>query len=247
MSAYPDELSYVHAFNRYKDECRRLVDEHGLHDLCEIGGGRSPLFDPEEIREMGITYTVLDISPEEIALAPAVCEPVCADICTPPQPGNVQRFDFMFSRFVAEHVTSGDAMHRNVRSMLRPGGIAFHLYPTLYSPAFVANRLLPKRLTAAIMARLFGYTWKFPARYSRCTGPTRRMRLFLETLGYEILEFRPFYGTWYFDRLPILRTMDDRFTSWAANRQSAYFTSYAYLIMRRPHPAAGEPPHSRTR
>jgi SAM-dependent methyltransferase len=233
--AYPAELSHGEAFARHKDHCRRLIDEHRLHDICEIGGGRSPLFAGDEIRSMGASYTILDISPEELALAPGEYEKMCVDICTPAQPANVQRFDFMFSRCVAEHVSSGDAMHRNVYRMLKPGGIAFHFFPTLYSPAFVANRLLPQGLTSAVKARLVpGSAPKFPARYSRCNGPTLRMRRFLEAIGYEILEFRPFYGTAYFGRLPVLRTFDERLTSWAANRRSTHLTSFAYLILHRP-------------
>ena len=45
---------------------------------------------------------------------------------------------------LAEHVPDGYRFHSNLFELLKPGGVAFHFMPTLYSPPFVINRLLPE-------------------------------------------------------------------------------------------------------
>ena len=231
---HPRSLDFAEAFESYKAVCAALIRDNGRRSLCEIGGGRGPLFSAEEIAELGVDYTVLDVSETELAHAPPGVRRLCRDICAPVEAEERGLYDFMFSKFLAEHVPDGKAFHRNVFAMLKPGGMAFHFYPTLYYPAFVANRLLPNRLTFRLMARLFAYERKFPALYSQTYGPTRHMKAMLGQVGYEIVEFRPFYGSAYFSRLPVLRGVEGRLSDWAAGRTSPYLSSYAFLVVRRP-------------
>lgn len=229
------ELDFRTAWWEHAATCRSLIERHGARAVCEIGGGRSPLFSRAEVAELGLAYTVLDISAEELAEAPTGYDTLCADICSPALTDGEARFDLMFSKMVAEHVPDGERMHRNVHQLLRPGGIAFHFFPTLFAPVFVVNRLLPERLTHWALER--GQPRdapKFPALYSKCFGPTGRMHRFYSDLGYEVLEYRPFYGYEYLDRVPVLGRIDAGFWAWSARRHSARFTSFAYLVLRRP-------------
>lgn len=157
-----------------------------------------------------------------------------ADICDPSVVGGEQ-YDFVFSIMLAEHVPDGRRMHENVFGLLRPGGLAFHFFPTLYTPVFVLNRLLPEALARPLLDRFYPRGWaKFPARYSWCRGPTARMVARLRRIGFQIEEFRPFYGTGYLEKVPLIGPIDRRFTSWAATRRVPHLTSYVFLTLRRP-------------
>src|SRR5437879_10998204 len=116
-----DELDFAYGVNHHKDPCRQLIAANGFTTVCEIGGGRSPLFSRDEALAMGLDYTILDISDSELRAAPDHVKKIQADIGA----RDLQRcgpYDFMFSRMLAEHVRDATAMHRNVLHMLRPGG-----------------------------------------------------------------------------------------------------------------------------
>lgn len=226
-------LDFAWAYEGFRAECWRVVDAIDAATVCDVGGGWRPLFSRQDISRRGIDYTVLDVSREALLRTPAEYHTVCADICRPPRNLDGQ-FDVVFSMFVAEHVRHGAAMHRSIFDMLRPGGVAVHVFPTLYYPAFVANKILPEQLTHRIVHRLVQHEAKFPARYSWCFGPTRSMHRRLTAIGYEVLEYRPFYGTYYLNGVPVLRAIEERFSRWAAAQGSPYLTSFARLRLRKP-------------
>lgn len=224
---------FAWAYEDFRDACRRAIDALDAQTVCDAGGGWRPLFSQDEIARRGLDYTVLDVSPQALQRTPAEYRTVCTDVCDAPRELTGQ-FDLVFSMFVAEHVRDGYSMHRSIFDMLRPGGIAVHVFPTLYYPAFVANKLLPERLTRPIVRRLVQHEDKFPARYSWCFGPTPSMRRRLTTIGYEVLEFRPFYGTYYLSRVPVLRAIEEGCSRWAAARTIPYLTSFARVQLRKP-------------
>ena len=235
MRPPPDELSYAEAFRGHEAALHDLLARTGARRVLEIGGGRRPLLAPARIAAHGLDYTVLDISPAELAAAPPGYRTVVGDIADPGLTVPVADVDLAFSRFLAEHVGSGESFHRNVRRLLRPGGVAFHFFPTLWHPVFVANRLMPEALARRVFYALFPREYpKFPARYSWCRGPTPRMRAMLARVGLEIVEFRTFYGTYYLRRIPLGGVLDEALAGWAARRRSPYLCSYAYLVVRRP-------------
>lgn len=232
MSRIPPELASSAVTTDFDEKCRRFITENGFRRVCDIGGGRTPLMSAQEALSLGLEYVVVDISEEELDRAPASFTKVLGDICT--VDASELQVDFAFSRFVAEHVRDGTAFHQNVFTMLRPGGMACHLLPTLFSPVFVANRLLPTRLSEALGQRLYPGKHKFPARYSKCFGPTPRMFKLFRTIGYEIVEYQPFYGSGYFKRRRVLRRIDNWIGAWGANRRNPYLTSYVHVVLRRP-------------
>jgi SAM-dependent methyltransferase len=226
-----------YAFAHQKEVIRQLIVDRGLRVICEVGGGRSPLFTLAEVAELDLDYTVLDVSAAELALASPQYARVIGDICSLRlDDSRVGSYDLVFSQMLAEHVSSGEAMHRNILRLLRPGGIAFHFFPTLYSPLFVANRLLPERLAQWTLRMVLGraHHEKFPAKYSWCYGPSpRRMQKF-RALGYTVLAYRPFYGTEYLQSFPVARHLEQGFHRVAARRRSRLFTSYAWVVLQKP-------------
>lgn len=236
MPTIPAGLHSLDAWQSHKSACTELIRREGYRSICEIGGGRDPLFSLDEVAELDMEYTVLDVSSDELALVPAGYRTFEFDICDPELGEMGERFDFMFSRMLAEHVPDGRAMHRNVFALLRPGGQAFHFFPTLYSPAFVVNRLTPERLSNSLQKRFAPRANpKFPAHYSLCRGPTPRMVKILTGLGFVIHEYRPFYGSeGYFQRLPVLRGLEAAMSRWAAKRRNPYLTTFAFLRVGKP-------------
>ncbi len=234
-----DPLNFGYGVANHKDHCRSLIRSHGFTTVCEIGGGRSPLFSAEEAQALRLEYTVLDISEHELQSAPDHVRKVQADICAPDVADLPQRYDFMFSRMLAEHASDGTAMHRNILHLLRPGGLAFHFFPTLFTPVFVVNRLLPERAARRVLFTVFPWrrkehVAKFPARYSKCFGPTPGMKRYFERLGYQVEEYRPFYGTDYLWGVPVLGFLDAAFTRIVTRRRSPLFSSYVWLVLRKP-------------
>jgi len=234
-----NQLSTSYAHSHFKEHCREIIVANHYTAICELGGGRRPLFELDEIHELGVDYTILDVSQHELDLAPEGYKKVCADICSSEVAGS---YDFVFSRLLAEHVPDGDVMHQNVRKLLRDGGTAFHFFPTLYHPAFVLNWLAPEWITRRAIPVLTPFRHresKFPAHYSQCYGPTRKMFSHFADLGYIVQKYRPFYGTNYLTRVPVMRLAEDKFSRRAARRRSPLFSSFAWLILRKPDALSG--------
>jgi hypothetical protein len=182
------------------------------------------------------------VSEEELELLPEGFHALVADLCEPGVIGLGEQFDFMLSRTAAEHMPDGAMMHRNVLSLLRPGGEAIHLFPTLYHPIFAVNRILPTWVSDVLLNRYDPRAKpKFKAYYSMCRGPSRRMARKFTEMGFIIAEHRPFYGHDYFKRVRVLRRIDDAFSAWAARRRNPHLTTYAWLRLRKP--AAYEQAH----
>lgn len=220
---------------RYGDELKGIVAGYPQADILELGAGRWPSF---ALREMPATirsYTVNDISEHELSLLPEGYEKACFNVS-----GDASAFrdtyDVVFSRFLAEHVPDGVAMHRNVHAVLREGGTAFHLIPTLYAAPFVINKLLPERLTYALLKKLSprrAISPKFPAHYSACYGNPAWMKRMLGEIGYRHVEVRNFYGHFYYEKIPLLKQLHEGFSALAARKNWTLLSSYAYIKCRK--------------
>lgn len=225
------EKSWETSMLRYGDELKAIVAASPNADILELGAGRYPSFRLAEMPSTVQSYTVNDISADELALLPEGYEKACFDVS-----GDAANFrdnyDVVFSRFLAEHVPDGQAMHRNVHQVLRPGGVAFHLIPTLYAVPFIINKFLPEKLTTQIL-KIFSprrvISPKFPAYYSACYGNPDRMRQMLTEIGFRKVEIRNFYGHFYYEKIPGLNALHRQFSALAARRNWTLLSSYAYI------------------
>lgn len=215
----------------YGDELKAIVAAHADAAILELGAGRRPSFTFAEMPSTVRSYTVNDISADELALLPDGYDQACFDVS-----GDASNFrdhyDVVFSRFLAEHVADGEAMHRNVYQVLRDGGVAFHLIPTLYAVPFVINKFLPERLTSWVLAKFAprrAINPKFPAYYSWCYGNPDKMVRKLAEIGYSKVEVRNFYGHFYYEKIPVLRSMHRWFSNLAARNEWTRLSSYAYI------------------
>ncbi len=141
------------------------------------------------------------------------------DICTPDSQIPGAPYDLIFSRMTAEHFRDAEAAHANIFRALRPGGLALHSFATLYSLPFVANRFMPdqlsERLLNTVRPRDKYKLDKFKAYYSRCRGPVKGQLDFFQNLGYEVAEYRGYFGhTYYAKKLPVLHKLHSLKTRW---------------------------------
>lgn len=213
----------------------QIIISRGVRRILEIGGGANPTFPFEFVSKYALEYTVLDISQGELDKAPQGYFKVLADITSPflDLPGG---YDLIFSKWLAEHVQSGEIFHRNVYRLLAHGAVAFHFFPTLYAPPYVVNRLMPERLAEGLLQMLQtgrdkkGKKAKFPAYYSWCLGPTQAQVKRFEHLGYRVDEYVGFFGhAPYYMKLPVLAKAHHALSNWLVRHPVPWLTSFAFV------------------
>lgn len=225
------------AWDEYVRLVERQIVEHGSVKVCEVGGGANPQLTPQFVSAHGLEYTILDISEQELKKAPESYTKLIGDIAAKDN-RIVGGFDLIFTKMLAEHVQDGRKMHQNIHALLRPGGVAVHFFPTLYAPPFLVNKLIPGNFAEILLDIVsprdhyqFG---KFRAYYDWCFGPTKPLLNMLEGLGFEIVEFRAFYGhDGYYRRLPLIGKIHHRSCTWLVHHPNPYLTSYAQVILRK--------------
>lgn len=224
-------------------ELRRLM-QSGSKRICDVGGGANPVAAVAEIQRLGVEYAVLDASGEELAKAPPEYVTLLADI---DDPRAVERlvaergpFDLVVSRWTAEHVPRGRRFHQQIHHLLRPGGTAVHLFPTLYSPVFVVNRVLPHSLSAVVVPHVDksgrhrgGAHESFRPYYSWCRGPTRRQLDRLANVGFTVRRYIGFFGHPYYARARPISLVHERLSWWLVRHPVSSLTSYALVVLER--------------
>jgi hypothetical protein len=216
-----------------------VIRQQKCVDILEVGSGANPTLSPDIVSELNIRYTANDISSEELDKADEVFGRWVCDLVRDDVPDKMRgRFDLVFSRMVNEHVADGQAYHARIFSLLKPGGVAAHCFSTLYALPFVANRLLPDALSASLLnlfrPRDLHKLGKFPAYYSWSRGPSREMISRLEALGYELMEYRGYYGHTYYVRVPLLHWLEGLKARLLVARPVPALCSYSMLVARKP-------------
>jgi SAM-dependent methyltransferase len=226
------------SWDNYKALVTRLSKDWDLVRHLDIGGGRDPLFAPQEARALGLQVTLNDISAQELARAPAEYEKIHCDIAASDTMRTIapESFDLVYSRMVMEHVRDARQLWANQHAMLAPGGVALAFMPTLYAPAFALNHAIPEAVSGAIVKRLFpdrheeGDNPKFPAFYDLCFGDERKVAPVLREIGFAEVLVLPFWGYSYFWKIPGLKQIDAAFTRLSRARDWRALTSFAYII-----------------
>jgi SAM-dependent methyltransferase len=210
--------------------------------VLEFGSGANPTLSAAEVDGRGLRYTTNDVAAGELAKAAPAYETLLLDMATASSAALPREtFDLVFSRMVNEHVADGERYYRNIFEVLRPGGVTAHCFSTLYSLPFVVNRLLPEKLAGGLLdivsPREDPYMQaKFPARYSWSRGPTSGAIARFRALGYEIVEYRGYFGHPYYNR-PVLgpvRAFERAKAGWLCRHPVPALTSYAVVILRKP-------------
>lgn len=229
------------AWDHYEATILALAHQFRLKRLCEVGGGRDPLFSPEEARRYGLDLVVNDIDAGELALTPKGLRTARFDIAGDLSEPDIARggYDMMVSRMVFEHVHDVERAWANIHALLAPGGVGLAFVPTLWAPVFALNHVLPEKASRAIVHALFparrdgGGDPKFPAFYDWCRGSRAALAPMLKRAGFSDVHVQPFWGHGYFDRMPGLRQVDEAFNRLAARTGWEFVTTYAYVVVRK--------------
>jgi 2-polyprenyl-3-methyl-5-hydroxy-6-metoxy-1,4-benzoquinol methylase len=232
----------VDGWKGYRSLVENLIDTYDLKTLCDIGGGANPVLTTDFISRRNLDYTILDISESALNKAPKQYKKIAQDI-TEKNLSISQKFDLIFTRMLAEHVRDGELLHRNVYSMLNPRGYAVHFFPTLYALPFLINRVVPERIASALLdffvPRDKNQQAKFPAYYDWCRGPTKKMTKRFTIIGFEIVEYKGFFGhEEYYKKIPWVQKWHKLLSNYLLRNPNPHFTSYAWVILRKP---AGRP------
>lgn len=218
---------------------RELIQARQARRICEIGAGANPALDLDFVAAHDLEYVLVDVDRGELAKAGDGYQTLVADV-TRRDFALDRRFDFVFSRMVAEHIRNAEQFHANVYAMLSDGGTAFHFFPTLYAWPFLLNRVLPDAITERILLAVDssrtreGKHGKFPAYYEWCRGPSRRQISRFERLGYVVEEYVGFFGHGYYGKLLPRRIPVNWIPAILIEHPVPHLTSYAHVLLRRP-------------
>jgi 2-polyprenyl-3-methyl-5-hydroxy-6-metoxy-1,4-benzoquinol methylase len=219
---------------------KSLLSEFPCHRILEVGSGANPTLPIDFVQANRIEYTTNDISPEELAKAPLEIKRLLLDLSGQSLPDDVRdKYDFIFSRMVNEHVRDGERYYRNIYAMLTPGGITTHWFSTLYALPFLVNRLLPDNLTNYLLntfaPRNRHQHEKFRAYYSWSRGPSLRMIRRLEGIGFKVLRYEGYFGhNYYAHRFPVLHKLETIKMNWLVHHPQPWACSYAHIVLQRP-------------
>jgi SAM-dependent methyltransferase len=224
------------SFATYAADVIRRV---GARSICEVGGGANPLLVADFVTAERLEYVVGDAPSEELEKASDPCRRIVAQV------GGAAfepfgEFDLVVTKMVLEHVRDPRRSHEHVFELVKPGGRAVHFFPTLYDLPFVANRLLPERVLEQMLLVVqpnrarSGRERKFPAYCRWCRGPSSRQIARFASVGFEVEEYRGFYGHAYFQALPPLQRLEDRWAAFLARHPVPALTSFAWVRPRRP-------------
>ena len=232
------------AGKRFISDLKSLALKPDVKKICDVGGGANPILSLDFINEHGLEYTILDISAEQLAKAPDGYHKLQVDITNPNFNLDVE-YDLVFSKFLAEHVSSGLLFHKNIMSILRKGGYAFHYFPTLYNLPFLMNYIMPKKLSERILLfvaphrKKEGNHGKFPAYYSWCRGPIKSQINKFDSLGYNIEMYRGFFGHKFYNiskKIKIFKVfvvLNRWFSRLLVKHPLPWITTFAHVLLRK--------------
>lgn len=218
----------------YLDLVWAEVNNPNRRRVMEIGGTSSRSIGEKTLPSHVDSYTISDIDVDELAQVPEGFKTICLDAC-----GDVSsyagRFDLIVSKFCGEHMPDGQKFHRNVATMLSPGGVAIHIFPTLYASPFAINRLLPETLSRNLVRifqpqRFVNTVNKFPAYYSFCRGGSQRYCAALSRTGFSKVEVHNYYGHYYYEKIPVLNHLENGLSRFCAKMDWSAYCSYAIVV-----------------
>ncbi len=219
------------AFKNYKSI---VIEQSKGKTVLEIGAGRQPLFSPEELVQYEINYVGNDISQVELDAMPLAVPKYVFDASKDVPADCLDRFDFIFSKMVQEHIEGTPRYYQNLAKMLKHGGVALNFHPVLYAFPFVINRLMPERLSDPLLYALRTDRTrmrnpKFPALYDHCVI-SRKVRDNLKGQDFSEVVQIPFYGHGYYKSLPMIRNIHRRITDFIRSKGVTVMASFCYTL-----------------
>jgi hypothetical protein len=238
MLPYASYLEFP-GWNAAPGYMKSVIDRERARSILEVGGGRTPTLDVDEVGALGLDYTVNDIEAGELELLDPAYATLAFDMSAPLSAEiSERRFDLIFSRMVNEHVADGEAYYRHIYGLLKPGALTVHFFATFFTLPSLLNRFAPDPVTVRLQAFSFRrseyHYEKFPARYHWCRGPSAKMKRRFEAIGFEVEQYRGYFGHGYYSRVAPLHRLEQAKTRWLVEHPVPALTSYAVVELRRP-------------
>jgi SAM-dependent methyltransferase len=147
-------------------------------------------------------------------------------------------FDIVLYHMVCEHIQDGEQFHRNIHTLLRPGGLSIHFIAALGNLPMATNRWTPEWLSSLLQKNLKPRDehrhGKFKAYYSWSRGPTPTMIKRFQSLGFEVLVYNGYFGHDYYKaRLKPLHWLEGMKSRWLVRHPIPQLASYATIVLRK--------------
>lgn len=180
-----------------KENIIQLYIKPYMH-VCDVGAGRNPCIDKEFKNRMLLKITGLDISKEQLQLAPqgSYDKIITRDIC---KKFNKPFADLVICQALLEHIPDVNKALEGIYSIIKPGGTALIFVPSSNAIYAQLNLLLPERLKRKILFFIFPESRNFQgfiSYYHDCT-PQKLLAKAKQT-GFEIIDARYYYYSVYF-------------------------------------------------
>jgi SAM-dependent methyltransferase len=233
-----EEIERFVGGDRFPSFIEGLIVTHSPRRICEVGPGANPALTPEKVQRHGLQYAGIDESEIETRKAD-MGKIFVHDLCVRNAEIPGAPYDMIISQSVAEHFRNSANAYENIFQSLAPNGLCVCVFPTLYTLPLLLNRLLPDSVSNYVLDRLSPRDRKkfdkFKAYYSRCRGPVRSQIRFFQQIGYEVLEYRGYFGHGYYQsKLPFLHFLEVKKAQLLMRMPIAYLTSCASVILKRP-------------
>lgn len=179
-----------------KDIIPRLVQKNLT--IYDVGGGSQPCVSVEQKEAYGIKLTGIDISSEEMDLAPAGSydSKIVIDIAKYRGSGDA---DVVVCQSVLEHLRDNRSAISAIASMIKPGGQVYIFVPCRNAVYARINRILPQAFKEKLLSQIFPGAEEhqgFPAYYDRCTP--KQLAKLLNDNGIQVTQIRCFWMSSYF-------------------------------------------------
>lgn len=232
------DVAEFEGWDSFPSFIEELAGAHSLYRVCEVGAGANPALSPQFVQDHGLLYRAIDKSETEIGKSEMNGMSVF-DICSANSKLPGAPYDLICSRMTAEHFEEPRHAYANMFMSLAPGGLCVHSFATLYSLPFLLNKLLPSVISDTVLNTVSPRDRdahdKFKAYYRYCRGPLKSQTAFFETIGFEILEYRGYFGhNYYHLKLPLLHLMERKETQILLRTPAACLTTYSTVVLQRP-------------
>lgn len=191
--------------------------------IADVGGGKTPFFDAEEVAALGLSVTGIDMDSTELSFAPPLCYESAIVGKIEDVRGDKSK-DYVLAQSVLEHVIDGEQAARGIASFARSGGVVVTFCPNRRAWFARLNRLLPERLKRAILFFVFPGKRErqgFPAFYDGCTPAELRKNMlrahiccteirYYFTSSYFMF-FVPVYLVWRLLTFPLMKLWPSRY------------------------------------
>ncbi len=220
-------------------ELRKIFPDEQIR-ILDIGCGKQTHLQALKDIHQFISAWGMDISAKELSANSFIKKHIIHDVCRDDYEDSLKEyrgfFHLVMSHNLLEHVPDPFVTHRMVYYILKPQGIAFHSYPTLYDPLMALSNLMPLKLAEKILFLIEPFRaglGKFPTYYRKNRAFSENLMKWFSSMGFEYVHHRDYYGTSYLYSIFPLQWIADLFYLFVLKARLKVFCSHSIITLRR--------------